>query len=243
MFNDTDTTRKIYGKYPGIVVDNQPPAGAGNFQGEIKVRVSPILDENRRPIEVWAKPCFHPGFFFIPEVDDQVWVEFVAGDIDFPIWAGVWYPQGGTPQTSDDQAPVTEKKVIRTASGHVVELDDDGGKIVILDKNSNQVTLDDQGITITDKSNNQIIMDSSGVKVVDKSGNEVIMQSAGVTVKSNAIKLGSDTAVEPLVLGTQWMTLFNTHMHIGNMGGPTSPPGGAGTPATPAHVSAKHMTE
>jgi hypothetical protein len=231
MFDDSEPAAKIYGKYPGIVVDNQPPAGADQFQGEIKVRISSILDEDRQPIEAWAKPCFHPGFFFIPEVDDQVWVEFVAGDIDFPIWTGVWYPQGATPQTADGQAPVTENKVIRTASGHVMELDDDGGKIVIVDKNDNKVTLDDQGITITDKSSNEITMDSSGVTVVDASGNEIAMASSGVTVKSNAIKLGSDAGMESYVLGTQFktkvvtfMAQLLTHTHVGNLGAPTSPP-------------------
>lgn len=231
MLDDANAARKLYGKYPGIVVDNQPQAGADRFQGEIKVKVSSILDENRQPIEAWARPCFHPGFFFIPEVGDQVWVEFVAGDIDFPIWAGVWYPRGGTPQTSDNQAPVTEKKVIRTASGHVMELDDDGGKVVILDKNNNKVTLDDQGITITDKSNNQVTMDGNGVKVTDKSGNEVVMEAAGVTIKGGTVRLGSSGAMEPIVLGNQFMAnvmsfqvALMTHTHVGNLGAPTSPP-------------------
>lgn len=241
MFNETDTPGKIYGKYPGKVVENQPQEGAEKFQGEIKVEVSLIRDENRKSIEVWAKPCFHPGFFFMPEKEDRVWIEFIGGDINFPIWSGVWYLQGKTPKTVDTQSPVTENKVIRTASGQVMELDDDGGKIVILDKNNNRVTLDDQGITITDKSSNKIIMDSDGVKVVDKSGNEIVMQSAG-------IKVGSSGAMEPFVLGNQFMTKvssflvsLSTHTHVGNMGAPTSPPTAPMQLEVP--LSTKHMVE
>lgn len=238
---------KYYGKYPGLVFENTAPDGEAH-RGELVVDVPGILEETpdgsgQRPIRVVAKPCFPSGFFFVPEAGAQVWVEFVAGDINFPIWTGAWYPEGAVPQTTDGEGPTEFQKVIRTASGHVMELDDDDSKIVILDSNGNRATLDDQGITITDKADNQIIMDSSGVRVVDKSSNEIIMASGGVTVKSNAIKLGSDMAVEPLVLGNQWMQLFNMHVHIGNMGAPTSPPAAAGTPATPAHLSAKHKTE
>ena len=242
MAPNSDNRSAFFGKYPGIVVDNQPPEGASKFQGDIKVKVSFILDETASPIELWAKPCFHPGFFFIPEVGDNVWVEFVAGNIDFPVWSGVWYPQGKTPQTSDGQAPVTENKVIRTPSGHVLELDDKGEKVVLLDKNNNKVTLDASGIVITDTNQNQITLDTSGVKIADKSGNEAVMDATGVTVKSQAIKLG-EAAVEPLVLGNQFLTLFNTHMHIGNLGAPTSPPAAAGTPALPTHLSLKNRTE
>lgn len=243
MFDSNDSVRKWYGKYPGVVVANAPKKEGDPFDGEILVRVSGIRDEERRPIEVWAKPCFHPGFFFIPEPDDHVWVEFIAGDIDFPVWTGVWYPQGKSPQTADGEEPAAEHKVLRTVSGHVMTLDDEVGSIVVADRNGNRLTLDEAGITIDDQSGNRIVMADGGVTVVDKSGNEIIMGTSGVTVKSDSIRLGSETASEPLVLGSQWMQLFNSHVHIGNMGAPTSTPLAAGTPATPAHLSAKHKTE
>ena len=89
---------KYYGKYPGLVLDNKPPAGQAHV-GELLVEVSGILEEasggsGEQAMQVWAKPCFVPGFFFIPEVGAQVWVEFAAGDINQPLWTGVWYPTG-----------------------------------------------------------------------------------------------------------------------------------------------------
>jgi hypothetical protein len=223
---------KYYGKYPGVVRDNKPPAGQAHV-GELLVEVPGILEEapggaGEQAMQVWARPCFVPGFFFIPEVGAPVWVEFAAGDINQPLWTGVWYPTDAVPQTADGQAPTEFQKVIRTASGHVIQLDDTSGS---------------EKLVITDKSGNQIVMDSSGIKMADCSGNEIVMASGGITLKSTAIKLGSDSASEPLVLGNQWMKLFNMHVHLGNMGAPTSPPTGAGTPATPAHISAKHVTQ
>lgn len=246
--NQADASRAMsyYGKYPGIVVENAAADEAAH-RGDLTVDVSGLLEESPdggvRPMRVVAKPSFLPGFFFIPEKEAQVWIEFVAGDVNSPIWTGVWYPADAAPLRADEEAPTEAHKVIRTPSGHVLELDDENGKIIVLDKNENRITLDENGIIIADKYDNQIVMDSNGVLVVDGSGNEVSMQSSGVVVKSDSIKLGSDSAAEPLLLGTQWQTLFNNHMHIGNMGAPTSPPAGTGTMSVGAELSLKHNTE
>lgn len=241
-----------FGKYPGLVLNNSVPDDVSDYgahRGELLVQVSGILEESpggagQRPVEVWAKPSFISGFFFVPEIGSQVWVEFVAGDISAPIWTGVWYPKDAAPDRVEGEKPTEFQKVIRTASGHVMELDDDGSKILILDANGNQFTVDEDGITIVDKTDNEIVMDGDGVKVVDKSGNEIVMASSGVTITSTAIKLGSDSSNEPLVLGNKWFELFNMHMHIGNMGAPTSPPGAAGLKAEkPLHLSGSHTTE
>ncbi|MCG9967142.1 phage baseplate assembly protein V [Pelotomaculum terephthalicicum JT] len=150
-----NSTKKYFGKYPGVVLSNDPPQN-GPHRGELLVEVHGILEEtpdgkSQRPIQVMAKPCFPPSFFFIPEEKDNVWVEFGAGDINNPIWTGVWYPQGKTPNTADAQAPAKFQKIIRTASGQVIQLDDSdkNEKLVIRDeKNNSTVTLDANGITV-----------------------------------------------------------------------------------------------
>lgn len=146
---------RYHGKYAGLVIDNEAPEGGGH-RGQLKVRVPGILEEtpdggSSRPIEVLAMPGLPPGFFFIPERDAQVWVEFVAGDINFPVWTGAWYPAGATPKNTEGQDPTEEQKLIRTAAGHVVQLDDTSGeeKIVIKDgKSGNLITLDSSGTTL-----------------------------------------------------------------------------------------------
>ena len=53
---------------------------------------------------------------------------------------------------------------------------------------------------------------------------------------TDTIELGAG-AVERLLLGDTFLTLFNSHTHIGNMGLPTSPPV---IPMTPTqHLSGK----
>lgn len=151
---------KYYGKYPGLVLKNGPQSGSPH-RGELVVQVQGILEESpdglgQRPIEVLAKPCFLAGFFFIPKEKDTVWVEFAAGEIDSPLWTGVWYPTDLTPKTTDGNSPTVFQKVIRTASGQVIQLDDsDGSETLIIsdEKNGNVITLNAEGITIesTDK--------------------------------------------------------------------------------------------
>src|SRR5271165_3442505 len=119
---------RYYGKYAGVVAGNGPP-DSGSHRGEVTVTVPGILEETAdgsgsQPIKVVASPAFLPGYFFVPNDNDTVWVEFVNGDINFPIWTGVWYPQDGTPNTVDGSAPTLDQKVIRTKSGQVIQLDD-----------------------------------------------------------------------------------------------------------------------
>ncbi len=162
-----------------------------------------ILEETpdgngQQPIRVLAKPCLPPWFFFIPEKDTQVWVEFAAGDINSPIWSGVWYPPKATPRDVDGNAPTKAKKIIRTAAGHIVQFDDNGS-IFIQDNNGNVITLDANGILIKDCNGNQLVMDKDGVKITNGAG---------------ALKL---VLLEPL------LTWLQGHQHIGNMGSPTPP--------------------
>ena len=160
-FSSTGTppVQKYYGKYPGLVLGNTVPEEEddyGDHRGELLVEIPGILEETpdgegQQPIQVWAKPCFHSGHFYIPEEQTQVWVEFAAGDINSPLWTGVWYPQDAAPATTDDEAPTEFQKIIRTASGHVVQLDDteDEQKIVIKHMQGSIIQIDKDGhITI-----------------------------------------------------------------------------------------------
>lgn len=238
---------RFYGKYRGLVVDNDDPEQLGR----LKLKVPSLL--GTEVVTGWAMPCVpyggdaKQGFFFIPEVEAGVWVEFEEGDLEFPIWVGTfWSKPGGESEVpkpndaegaeeGDVQSPPT-RKIIKTLKGHTLQMEDaDGAEMVLLveAKNGQVFTLNGSGIKITDgKNGNSVTLDSSGIVVEDKNGNVITMDSAGVTIKSGGeIKIG-DGASEPLVLGNQLKTAldtwinstFMTHMHTGNLGAPTTPP-------------------
>jgi phage baseplate assembly protein gpV len=188
---------KFFGKYPGLVLKNDPP-DSGNHRGELWVEVPGLLEEvpnstKERPLQVKAMPCFPPGFFFVPEVGAQVWIEFVAGDINSPLWTGVWYPVDKAPKTFDDQAATRFQKIIRTASGHVVQLDDteDGEQIVVRHKGDTIVSIDNDKFDITHHSGTLVSIDADGnVAIQHNDGATTIELNEGVVnIIADNIKL------------------------------------------------------
>ena len=227
---------RYYGKYRGFVDDNKDPEN----RGRLRVRIPSVLGQD--VVSGWALPCApyggmpDQGFFFIPEENAGVWVEFEEGNLDYPVWVGTfWAKAGGTtevPKPGDGQSPPTSK-IIKTLN-HTIELGDEKDKeaIKITDAaNANTVVIDASGVVAQDANGNKITLDSEGIKIEDANGNAVTMDSSSVTIKGSQIKIG-DGAMEPLVLGNQlkmalnnWVnTAFMTHMHTGNLGAPTTPP-------------------
>lgn len=78
-----------FGKYRGTVTNNIDPM----MQGRVQVSVPTVLGQGRFS---WAMPNAPyagdgVGFFAIPPIGANVWVEFEGGDVDYPIWAGCFW--------------------------------------------------------------------------------------------------------------------------------------------------------
>ena len=91
----SQTRQRFYGKYRGKVTDNADP----NNQGRIRATVPAVYDCKESG---WALPCSPyggkgVGFFFIPSVGANVWIEFENGDPDYPIWVGYFWGEGESP--------------------------------------------------------------------------------------------------------------------------------------------------
>jgi hypothetical protein len=107
----------FYGKYRGSVVNNVDPLQIGRLQ----ISCAPVLGES---VMAWAMPCAPyagpgEGFFMLPPIGADIWVEFEAGDPDKPIWSGGFWTVGQTPAIP--ALPTT--KIIKT-SGATLKLDD-----------------------------------------------------------------------------------------------------------------------
>jgi hypothetical protein len=82
-FNDYD--KRFYGIYPGKCVENVDPED----KYRIKLQVPQIYGT---AISNWAFPCTPVAddrSVFIPGLNSTVWVMFIGGDPDFPVWIGV----------------------------------------------------------------------------------------------------------------------------------------------------------
>ena len=98
------------GKFRGTVVNNLDPMQLGRLQ----VSVPLVLGDGQLS---WAMPCVPfagsgVGFFAIPPVGANVWVEFEGGDPNYPIWAGCFWTVGQVPAVP----ALAEMKVFKTQS-------------------------------------------------------------------------------------------------------------------------------
>jgi hypothetical protein len=85
----------FYGKYRGKVANNIDPM----MQGRMQVTCPAVLGEGKLSWAMPSSPYAGPGvgWFAIPPNDANVWVEFEAGDPDFPIWTGCFWDAGQAP--------------------------------------------------------------------------------------------------------------------------------------------------
>lgn len=137
--------------------------------GRIKVSVNAFSTDNN--VTPWCWPCVPMagpkfGFFFMPEVGDEVWVE-KAADGSW-VWTGFFWT-GRNVKPSDGVAPTV--RVIRTPAGHQIKLDDKGD-IEILHSNGNSVTLTANGDTNI-VVNGDCNVNSTGKTVVDSEAIEL----------------------------------------------------------------------
>jgi len=100
--------RKFYGKYRGKVQNNVDP----QQQGRLQVSCPAVFGEGTL---AWAMPCAPfggpgVGFFALPPIAANLWVEFEAGDPDYPIWSGCFWGLGEVPALP----AIEQMKVIKT---------------------------------------------------------------------------------------------------------------------------------
>jgi len=249
--NNAQQQSQYFGKYRGFVVDNKDP----EMRGRLMLKVPALFGEN---ITAWALPCMpfgglaQQGFFMVPEIGAQIWVEFEAGNQDLPIWTGVfWQQQEDVPQEASDSEPT--KRIIKTVSGHYLLFDDTEGveTLTLQHATGSKLNVDEEGtvslsdtegavltldaasseVTLEDASGNKITMNSRGTIVEDLHGNRIEMAAAGikvqgqvVTIDASQIQIGG-AGGEPLIKGSSFLSLFATHMHTSSVSGsPTSPP-------------------
>lgn len=243
--------QRYYGKYRAFVVDNKDP----QTRGRVKVKVPTVLGDQSTG---WALPCSpfgglaNQGWFAVPEIDAQLWVEFEEGNIDKPIWVGVfWQQSSDTPEEAALEEPTT--RLLKTPSGHVLQFDDADGeeKFRLAHPSGTELIVDEQGsvnwtdaggntllldaennvVTLNDSNGNTITMDSNGTVVEDGNGNQIKMEASGIEVKATKILLKGESVDvagmggEPLIKGTTFLSMYNSHTHVCTApGSPSAPP-------------------
>ncbi len=138
----------------GIVTDNKDPEN----QGRVKVKYPWLSDDAESGWARLAAPMAgnDRGFFYIPEINDEVIVVFEHGDLDRPFVIGaLWNGEDSPPLSASDAVGgdgAVNKRIIKSRSGHTITLDDTSGaeKIEIVDKTgANKIVIDSASNKLT----------------------------------------------------------------------------------------------
>jgi uncharacterized protein involved in type VI secretion and phage assembly len=154
-------TARVEGVVVGVVTNNQDP----EKMGRVKVKFPWLSDEDESNWARIASPMAgkERGFFFLPEVDDEVLVAFEHGDVRFPYVVGaLWNGKDAPPADNGDGK--NNVRVIKSRSGHIIRLTDEDGKekIEIIDKGEkNSIVIDTAQNTLTITVDKDIVLSAS----------------------------------------------------------------------------------
>lgn len=203
--NEEARANRISGVVIGVVTNNQDQDG----MGRVKVKFPWLSDVDESNWARIAAPMAgkNRGFYFLPEVDDEVLVAFEHGDVRFPYVLGaLWNGQDAPPLTNSDGKNNT--RIIQSRSGHVIQLHDEDGKetIKIIDKSQkNSIVIDTSKNTITITTDQDITLSASQ--------GTIKLDAKNVEIKSSAAtKLEAGSTMDAKASGT--MTVKGATVNI-----------------------------
>jgi uncharacterized protein involved in type VI secretion and phage assembly len=165
---------RFHGKYRGLVTDNKDPLN----RGRIRARVPDVYSDYESG---WALPCLpfaggKMGFFAVPPVNAAVWMEFEAGDPDYPIWAGCrWDDEKELPKLPDG---------VENDPGSAIMFCTEGGNSILLDDAKNS-----GGITLKTAGGQKIVISSQGIEIDNGNGAKIKLSNNQVSVNDGALEV------------------------------------------------------
>jgi phage protein D/phage baseplate assembly protein gpV len=176
----------------GIVTNNKDP----EEMGRVKVKLPFLADELESDWCRLLSPMAGDGrgFYFMPELDDEVVVAFAGGPGNLPIVIGsLWGGKDATPvkasQAVSDGKVV--QRLIKTRAGNLIELNDTSGKekVVIHDKNGNQISLECEGNKITISSKGEVEIHSAGKMTVRSDADMDVRASGRLNLRGSTVNI------------------------------------------------------
>ena len=176
---------RVTGVVIGIVTNNKDPDG----MGRVKVKFPWLSDSDE---STWARVAApmagkERGFYFLPEVDDEVLVVFEHGDMRFPYVLGaLWNGKDRPPAKNDDGK--NNVRLIKSRSGHTIRLTDEAGKekIEIIDKSgNNKLIIDTATNTISVTTNKDLKLSAAKGQITLTAQTIVIEAQSKLEIKSS----------------------------------------------------------
>lgn len=186
--------RPVAGQMPGlvegIVIDNQDP----EQMGRVKCKFPTLPDA---PEGFWARLVMpmagrERGWMTIPEVDDEVLVAFVHGDISQAIIVGSLFNGVDTPPYANEDGD-NNLRVFQSRSGHRLTFDDTAGAERI------ELILHNEEIKLIWDSANKVLSVYSGKDIIIESKETIEITCKDFVLDASnsvSIKSGQTTNIE-----------------------------------------------
>jgi Rhs element Vgr protein len=165
----------VAGLQAGVVTDNEDP------DGEFRVRVRlPLVHDGDDG--VWARVASldagaERGFFFRPEIGDEVLLGFLDDDPRRPVVLGMLHSSALAAPLSPSND--NHRKGYTSRSKIELLFDDEKKSVLLATPGGNRLVLDD---------------DAKGITIEDQHGNRIVLGSDGITIESSrALGLKSGT--------------------------------------------------
>jgi uncharacterized protein involved in type VI secretion and phage assembly len=185
--------RLIQGVVTGKVTNLEDPEGLGRVQV-----MFPWLPKYKDAdlSSNWARLAApmggkERGFFFLPEIDDEVLVAFEHGDVDYPYIVGsLWHntdkPPAGTKNVLSGDKKKVDQRVLRSRSGHLIILDDTEGEeqIIIQDKTAkNSIVINSKENTMTINVEKDLTIVAKGQATIESTDNMAIKSRGDLSIE------------------------------------------------------------
>lgn len=187
---------RLYGVYSALVTDVADPDG----EGRVRVELPWVAEDDGAQARPWARLATFMagadrGSWFIPEVDDEVLIAFVAGDPRRPVVLGaLWNGVDAAPETMDS-AGENNLRSITSRAGHKLTFDDTAGaeKVEVATQGGHILVLDDGNseITLTHSGGAEIKIESSGTVSITALNKVSIEAPSGLEISAAMVTVNA----------------------------------------------------
>ncbi len=187
----------------GVVTNNKDPHNWGRVKVKLPWLAEDVETDWSRVVTPSTGNAY--GFYWLPEVNDEVLVAFEQGDTGRAyVMGGLWNGKDAPPKSNDevlDGQGRVKQRIIKSRSGHVITLDDsdDNGSIKIVDSSGqNTFTIDTKNKKITISADQDLELKAGqDVKITaGKNFSVDASQDCQIKATSNAKVSGMATTVE-----------------------------------------------
>lgn len=181
---DREADGAIRGLAVARVTDNKDPEGLAR----VRVRLSWQSESQE---SYWARLAVpmamgNRGFYWLPEIDDEVLVGFERGDLTHPcILGSLWNGKSTPPESNDDGK--NDHRLIRSRSDSELRFfDGDPPSVELKLADGKYLKMDDQGIVIEDGNGNSFEIQSGSGTLKIKSSGQLQLESKSISIKAGA---------------------------------------------------------